>query len=198
MKPLTHGTTDGGGGNTVVVVDRLNRTIFEGLKRREGGGGEDFSNKEEQLERENSEKKPRAIDRDCVNRLQSGGRDPARAGSQEGRGLGKLLILSWSYSVKNLSKHEESTAKPPVCRSLEVPVHISEPPYLTPPPVPTESLFRVGSIINGTKWIAAQKPLQTSKGWGCGGVVKQLKGVLLPWVPLFGEAFETSRQWDWA
>lgn len=31
---------------------------------------------------------------------------------QEGRGLGKLLILTWSYSVKNLSKYGESTAKP--------------------------------------------------------------------------------------
>lgn len=30
---------------------------------------------------------------------------------QAGRGLGKLLILNWSYSVKNLSKHCESTAK---------------------------------------------------------------------------------------
>lgn len=36
--------------------------------------------------------------------------DPGRL--QEGRGLGKLLILTWSYSVKNLSKHGESTAKP--------------------------------------------------------------------------------------
>lgn len=32
-------------------------------------------------------------------------------GSQAGRGLGKLLILTWSYSVKNLSKQWESTAK---------------------------------------------------------------------------------------
>lgn len=31
--------------------------------------------------------------------------------SQAGRGLGKLLILTWSYSVKNLSKQWESTAK---------------------------------------------------------------------------------------
>lgn len=36
----------------------------------------------------------------------------AASGLQEGRGLGKLLILTWSYSVKNLSKHGESTAKP--------------------------------------------------------------------------------------
>lgn len=34
------------------------------------------------------------------------------SGLQEGRGLGKLLILTWSYSVKNLSKHGECTAKP--------------------------------------------------------------------------------------
>lgn len=39
------------------------------------------------------------------------GRPEAGGGRRAGRGLGKLLILTWSYSVKNLSKHWESTAK---------------------------------------------------------------------------------------
>ncbi len=37
--------------------------------------------------------------------------EQAGRGQQAGRGLGKLLILTWSYSVKNLSKQWESTAK---------------------------------------------------------------------------------------
>ena len=58
---------------------------------------------------------PFLVTRSVVLEVAGGGggdqRPVGAGGQQAGRGLGKLLILTWSYSVKNLSKHWESTSK---------------------------------------------------------------------------------------
>lgn len=93
IKLLTHRTA---GGRPVAVVDQLNKAIHRVEE-------EELCNSEGHYR----EKKCKSLSADCDSRcsLQQGW-------LQERQGLGKLLIFTWSYSVKNLSKHEESTAKP--------------------------------------------------------------------------------------